>query len=197
VKQASITKDGALWIPNYAGEKRLLLDDYTGQLPYNLFNRICDGWAFDAPTKGGFIAAQWTEVYVLTNIEPTDWYPTHVGVNNDFVDAIYRRIGYGKWMGRTEKYRYFKLNTLDELKAWAVVMGHPLPDDDDQPPQIAVAPVAVAAAAPMDDEEVLPDAQDPDDDRPIRSSTPTQVCSPHESPLLKRRMAQATIIVDD
>ena len=192
VKQASITKDGQLWIPNYAGEKRLLLDDFTGQLPYNLFNRICDGWAFDAPTKGGFVAAEWTEVYICTNIEPTEWYPAHVGVNNDFVDAVYRRIGYGKWSGHSERYRYFKLESLKELKDWAVVMGHPLPDEDGAPPKIAAA-----AAAPMDEDSLLPDAQDPADDVPPRSTTPTQVCSPHESPKLKRRMAQAPIIVDD
>jgi len=200
----TITEAGALWMNGYQGEKRLLIDDFTGQLPYAILNRICDRWAYNAPIKGGFVAAKWEEVYILTNIDPKEWYPAHVGKNNDFVDAVYRRIGYGMWSGQSVDHEYIHLNTMAELKAWGLLKGQPLPDLL-PPPPAAPAPAAPAPLPPPVDpmDGVLPDAQDPADEIPSeqtipsRSTTPTQVDSgDEEAPKLKRHNAQF-IVVDD
>ena len=113
-----ITESGTVWFDCYAYEDVVLLDDYTGQLPYAIFNRILDPYPYNAPVKGGFVAACWHYVIVLTNVDPKDWYPPRYGQNRDFVDAVYRRIGYGDWVGKDPFRLYFHFDTREELQAW-------------------------------------------------------------------------------
>lgn len=128
-----ITETGSIWFDGYCGEEVVLLDDYTGQLPYSIFNRILDPYPYRAPVKGGSVSAQWRYVIVLTNVDPKDWYPPRFGQNRDFVDAVYRRIGYGDWSGKDPYRLYFHFDTREEMEAW-VASRQPPNEEAEEPP---------------------------------------------------------------
>lgn len=117
------------------------MDDYKGQLEYTVFNRLLDRWPYQAPIKGGFTAARWTTVVILTNIPPISWYPPHK-YDEEIVDAVLRRVGCGKWEGKDPD-RVFKLiKTREEMEAFNQ-RGSP-PDSPtsspDASPRLAPAP---------------------------------------------------------
>lgn len=113
-QRLTITETGTLWADGYRGQDSVLLDDYVGQLhPTKLFE-ILDRWPFMMPIKGGFVAARYTLVYILTNVDPVEWY-SPVRYHKDQIDSVFRRIGYGKWDGVSSDHVYFRANTREEL----------------------------------------------------------------------------------
>lgn len=113
----TITENGMAWFDGYEGQEILLLDDYKGQLPIHQFNQICDRFPYLAPVKGGFVAARWRLVVILTNVDPEHWYARY-GQRQDEVGAVYRRIGYGpEWQGNPEQHRFEHVQTREELLA--------------------------------------------------------------------------------
>ncbi len=62
------------WFDGYNGETRLVIDEFKGNIPRGHLNRYLDGYRFDAATKGGFIPAEWTEVFITSNDDPSTWY---------------------------------------------------------------------------------------------------------------------------
>lgn len=112
----TVTETGSLWGNGYDGQETVLIDDYTGQLPYHIFNRICDRWAFQLPTKGGFVPARWTHVIICTNVKPDQWYAKW-GQNLDSADAVLRRVGFGKWAGHDDSHTYIEAETREQLEA--------------------------------------------------------------------------------
>jgi len=75
-----------LWFDGYTGQKRLIIDDFYGNIQYAKFLRILDGHALQLPIKGGFIWAQWTEVIITSNAYPEKWYKM------GFTPALRRRV---------------------------------------------------------------------------------------------------------
>ena len=108
-------ESGTIWADGYNGHEAVLLDDYTGALhPTKLFE-ILDRWAYMMPIKGGFVAACYTVVYILTNVDPVEWY-SPVRYHKDQIDSVFRRIGYGKWDGVSSDHVYIKVSTREELE---------------------------------------------------------------------------------
>lgn len=66
--------DKSLWFDGYAGEKTLLLDDFYGWIKYSYLLRLLDGYQCRLPIKGGFVYAQWTQVFITSNVAPDQWY---------------------------------------------------------------------------------------------------------------------------
>lgn len=106
----------ALWFDGYCGQEAVLLDDYAGQLSISTFNRICDPFPYNAPVKGGFVAARWTTVYILCNAEPPAWYRMHQ-FDASIINAVYRRIGYGEWDGVDPEHVYVHYDSREEMEA--------------------------------------------------------------------------------
>jgi hypothetical protein len=80
---------GEHWYDGYHGEKRLVLDEYNGYLPWSLLLSCLDVYKLTTQVKGGFVAAEWEEVFITCNIFPTNWYPT----NSNFQwNALERRV---------------------------------------------------------------------------------------------------------
>lgn len=104
----------ALWFDGYTGQSAVLLDDYAGQLSISTFNRICDPFPFNAPVKGGFVAARWTTVVILCNADPCTWYRVFQ-YDAQIIDAVYRRIGYGEWAGKDPNHVYNHYETREQL----------------------------------------------------------------------------------
>lgn len=88
-------------------------------MDYASFNAICDRWAYSAPVKGSFVPARWTMVFVLTNDDPSGWYPPRFGlVACDHADAVMRRIGFGKWAETDRDHVYMYCADRPALMAW-------------------------------------------------------------------------------
>ncbi len=80
--------DTGTWFDGYQGQSRLIIDEFKGGIKRSHLNRYLDGYRFDAQTKGSFVPAEWTEVYITSNDDPVTWY------NYNFVSwkAMYRRF---------------------------------------------------------------------------------------------------------
>jgi len=110
-----ITESGTIWFDGYAGQETLFLDDFKGLIPIHVFNSICDRFPYLAPYKGGFVAARWTHVIIVTNVKPDSWY-AKFGQRADEVEAVYRRVGYGTWT-EDPHHSYVEVSTREELAA--------------------------------------------------------------------------------
>lgn len=113
----TMTDQGSIWADGYKGQEAVLLDDYVGQLhPTKLFE-ILDPWAYMMPIKGGFVAAKYTLVYILTNVDPIEWY-SPVRYHKDQIESVFRRIGYGKWATvDPDHHRHIRVDTREALMA--------------------------------------------------------------------------------
>lgn len=63
-----------IWWDGYNGEKTLVIDDFYGNIEYDLFLRLIDGYQERLPVKGSFTWAMWEKVYITSNVHPREWY---------------------------------------------------------------------------------------------------------------------------
>lgn len=87
----------AVWFDGYAGQSRLVLDEYNGQIPYRTMLRILDIPSYVAPIKGGTVPAHWTHVIITTNVPWNSWYPaehdtSHLGRR---IHNVFTRFPFG------------------------------------------------------------------------------------------------------
>ncbi len=62
------------WWDGYDGEKTILIDEFDGsETSITRILRLLDGYQCRLPIKGGFTYAQWTKVYITSNIDPDLW----------------------------------------------------------------------------------------------------------------------------
>lgn len=66
-----------LWFDNYAGEKRLVIDDFSGWINYRNLLTLLDGYPYRCEIKGGYIWAEWEEVYITSNEMIENWYKNY------------------------------------------------------------------------------------------------------------------------
>lgn len=64
-----------LWFDGYDGEPVLLIDEFTGWIKFNLLLKILDNQPLQIKIKGGYTYAQWSKVYIVSNVPPQYWYP--------------------------------------------------------------------------------------------------------------------------
>lgn len=146
VFEPEIKKD-QVWFNGYNGEDIILLDEYAGQLPIPIFNKICDPYAYMAPCKmAPYVAAEWHHVIILTNLCPTEWYNEHT---TDILqrDSVFRRIGYGPYAERETDRIYREIKSREDMIRFAEMIK---PQDDsptgsptsspDTSPRLAPAP---------------------------------------------------------
>lgn len=75
-------KGDTVWWDGYNGQKTVIIDEFSGQLPYRYLLQLLD--PFPALTrlqvKGGYVPAEFTKVVVTSNKMPDIWYnPEKVG----------------------------------------------------------------------------------------------------------------------
>lgn len=68
--------NGMLWWDGYQGEKTLIIDDFYGWVKYSTLLRILDGYQQRLQIKGGFTYAKWVSIYITSNKQLADWYPS-------------------------------------------------------------------------------------------------------------------------
>lgn len=66
------------WWDGYDGENILLIDEFYGQLKPARMLAILDGYQLRLPIKGGHTYAQWTKIYITSNVHPDEWYGDNV-----------------------------------------------------------------------------------------------------------------------
>lgn len=80
-----MVNDGKWW-DGYDGQKRLIMEDFYGEVPWGQLLRLLDGYQIQLPVKGGFTWAEWTEVIITSNDSIESWY------EKDDISALKRRI---------------------------------------------------------------------------------------------------------
>lgn len=76
-----------LWFDGYEGQKTLLLDEFGREaVNFEFLLRLLDGYKMRLEVKGGFTYAEWTKVYITSNINMCDWY------GNRDISALIRRV---------------------------------------------------------------------------------------------------------
>lgn len=88
----------------------MLFDEFAGlqsQCRAQKMLKYLDENPISLPVKGGHRPCYWKLVFILSNTPPNEWYMTTDKLTGNQVssipehtrDALYRRIGYGKWEG--------------------------------------------------------------------------------------------------
>lgn len=81
---------GDRWFDGYDQQPAVLFDDFDGsyfKLSYLL--KLLDRYPFQVPVKNGFTWWCPKTIYITSNIEPKDWYPS---AHNDHKQALLRRL---------------------------------------------------------------------------------------------------------
>jgi hypothetical protein len=77
------------WWDGYEGESVICLDEFYGGIKFNSLLRLLDGYQCRLKVKGGFTYAQWSKIYITSNVDPSSWYPNIV---DERKQALARRI---------------------------------------------------------------------------------------------------------
>jgi hypothetical protein len=67
-------QSGDAWFDGYEGEKTLVIDEFYGNLPFQMMLRLSDHSPLQVPVKGGFVNFSATRIYILSNTSPDMWY---------------------------------------------------------------------------------------------------------------------------
>lgn len=86
-----------VWFDGYDNQETLLIDDYSGQIPYGLLLQLTDQFPMRVPVKGGFRPFFATRIYIISNKRPTEWHP------NQNYEALSRRV---TWMYECTKEKW-------------------------------------------------------------------------------------------
>lgn len=91
-----INADDLNWWDGYNGDKCILIDEYSCQVPITKMLNILDGYQLRLPIKGGHTYAYWNKVYITTNKPWENW---HEHAFEEHRNALKRRIT--KWTNIT------------------------------------------------------------------------------------------------
>ncbi len=81
------------WWTSYRGEKVLLIDEYNNNEAIDYLLLLLDGYRLELNTKGASTWANWTTVYITTNLTKEEFHASALPVHRD---ALFRRIT--KWI---------------------------------------------------------------------------------------------------
>jgi len=79
---------GHQWFDGYDGQPVLIIDDFTGWVPFRTLLMWLDRYPLRLEVKGGFTYARWHRVFITSNRPPEEWYH-----DADYA-ALERRISY-------------------------------------------------------------------------------------------------------
>lgn len=77
--------DDKFMFNGYAGQSVLLIDDFNGWIKYTYLLNVLDGHPLPLNVKNGRTFANWTKVYITSNVKPCAWY-------SKIADNLKRRI---------------------------------------------------------------------------------------------------------
>lgn len=97
------------WMNGYMNQRTVLFDDYgPGMMNIHALKVYLDVYKCLVPTKGGDVAWNPTTIFLTSNVNPMEWYPT---VGPDDVMALMRRM------------HTTRVETREEVEAWKATIG--------------------------------------------------------------------------
>lgn len=82
------------WFPDgFEPGTNLLLDDYHGNYSLSFFKRLLDRYPVTLPVKHGFVErGTGITIWITSNHDPADWYPTASQVDRDAIRRRFTRV---------------------------------------------------------------------------------------------------------
>lgn len=77
----------SVWFDGYDGQSILLIDDFTGNIPVQVFLRLTDIYPMQVQVKGGSTWVNFKEVYITSNLSPATVYTEEVAGIYEAVQA--------------------------------------------------------------------------------------------------------------
>jgi len=72
----ALSSQSPIWFDGYAGQRVLLIDEYSGHVPRETLLRILDRYPYGAPVKGSTVNACWDLVFITSNLHLSlNWCP--------------------------------------------------------------------------------------------------------------------------
>lgn len=140
------------WMNGYMNQRTVLFDDYgPGMMNIHALKVYLDVYKCLVPTKGGDVAWNPTTIFLTSNVNPMEWYPT---VGPDDVTALMRRM------------HITRVETREEVEAWKGTIGVRGQPEAELPAAAAGATSSLAVEVDSDSEvaEELPaDAEEGSD----------------------------------
>lgn len=84
-----ITGSNLNWWQDYDGEGTLLIDDYNNDVGITTMLNLLDGYQLRLNVKGSHTYANWTKVYITTNLKKDELHPNAKPAHRE---ALFRRI---------------------------------------------------------------------------------------------------------
>lgn len=101
-KTRAAFEDGAFLVPKsenykwwngYEGQRTICLNDFYGDMKWTKFLDILDGYPMQVEVKGDMVHAEWTKVYITSNVHPSQWYVRgRVGDTTEMTHELARRL---------------------------------------------------------------------------------------------------------
>lgn len=101
------------WWDGYRGQRTLILDEFAGQLDWNVFLGLTDGQQHRLDIKNSHAYAHWDRVIITSNVHPNDWY-----ANKDLGDPEFNRRITKVVDFLTHPYPQCKCNDCTEWQSW-------------------------------------------------------------------------------
>lgn len=73
----------------YRGQKHVIIDEFRGGIDISHLLRWLDRYPTLVEVKGGMVALSCTQIWITSNLNPTNWYPE---LDNDTLNALLRRL---------------------------------------------------------------------------------------------------------
>lgn len=77
------------WFFNYDGQKKMIIDDFDGNIPISIFKKLLGGKPFELRVNGGQVPCLVEEIWITSNIPYEEWYGCHREIHTV---AIKRRL---------------------------------------------------------------------------------------------------------
>jgi len=79
------------WGDGYSMESAVVVDEFTGWLPFSMFKIMTDQYGYAVEIKGSFVPWVPKIIIFTTNTDPLEWYVDHLGKRDNY-EAFIRRI---------------------------------------------------------------------------------------------------------
>jgi hypothetical protein len=66
---------GALWFDGYESQEIVVIDEFSGWIPWDILLLMADRYPMTVDTKGGSVSFVARKIYVTSNVHPRMWYP--------------------------------------------------------------------------------------------------------------------------
>lgn len=94
------------WFDGYHGQRVVVMDEFSGGVPWNFLLRLLDRYSLQVQVKGGFRQMTAHCVIITSNKRPEEWYDREKF--GDRLGALTRRITMYMWLESVEQFCIFQ-----------------------------------------------------------------------------------------